>query len=72
MLHMHGAMYQAIWSMLIVLGTCMCVKCNVNYLVAGFEDGSIALFDYKKQLEAITELKVHSEPGNKTIIMLAS
>ena len=41
----------------------MCVKCNVNYLVAGFEEGSIALFDYRKQLEAVTELKAHDEPG---------
>ena len=48
---------------LLFLGTCMCVKCNVNYLVAGFEQGSIVLFDYRKQLEAVTELKVHDEPG---------
>ena len=45
------------------LGTCMCVKCNGNYLVAGFEQGSIVLFDYRKQLEAVSELKAHDEPG---------
>ena len=41
----------------------MCVKCNVDYLVAGFEEGSVVLFDYRKHSEAVTELKVHDEPG---------
>ena len=41
----------------------MCVKCNVHYLVAGFEDGSIVLFDYRKQAGAVTDLKAHDEPG---------
>ena len=40
----------------------MSVKCTANHLVAGFEEGSIALFDFRKP-EAITELKAHNEPG---------
>lgn len=51
---------------LLFLGTCMCVKCNVNYLVAGFEQGSIALFDFRKQLEAVSELKAHDDPGGNS------
>ena len=42
----------------------MCVKCNVGYLVAGFEEGSIVLFDHRKQSEAVAELKAHDEPGS--------
>ena len=57
-LSIHACMVSLLFS-----GTCMCVKCNVNYLVAGFEEGSIAIFDYRKQLEAVTELKTHDEPG---------
>lgn len=40
----------------------MCVKCTANHLVAGYEEGSIALFDYRKP-EAVTEFKAHNEPG---------
>lgn len=43
-------------------GTCMCIHCNVGCLVTGFEEGSIVLFDYRKQLEAVAELKAHDEP----------
>lgn len=50
-------------SYVLIVGTCMCIKCNVNYLVAGFEEGSVALFDHRKQLDALTELKAHDEPG---------
>ena len=41
----------------------MCIHCNVGCLVTGFEEGSIVLFDYRKQLEAVAELKAHDEPG---------
>jgi len=40
----------------------MCVHYCNNYILAGFEDGSIVLFDYRK-CEPVSELKVHSEPG---------
>ena len=41
----------------------MCVKCNDNYLVAGFEEGSVVLFDYRRQEGAVMEFKAHNEPG---------
>lgn len=56
----------------VVLGTCMCVKHDGNYLVAGFEEGSIALFDYRKQAEAVTEFKAHDEPGKDIFILVVA
>lgn len=48
---------------ILFVGTCMCVKCNDNYLVAGFEEGSVVLFDYRRQEGAVMEFKAHNEPG---------
>ena len=35
-------------SCILTIGTCMCVQCNVGYLIAGFEEGSIVLFGHRK------------------------
>jgi len=50
------------YDMCLTIGTCMCVHCCSNHILAGFEDGSIVLFDHRK-CEPVSELKVHSEPG---------
>ncbi|XP_065887298.1 uncharacterized protein [Dysidea avara] len=42
-------------------GTCMCVHYYNNHILAGFEDGSVVLFDCRN-CKPVSELKVHSEP----------
>ena len=46
----------------------MCVKlwCNssgVVHLLGGFEDGSVVLWDCRKNSSELTSLKLFSEPG---------
>ena len=40
----------------------MCVHYYNNHILAGFEDGSVVLFDCRN-CKPVSELKVHSEPG---------
>ena len=50
-------------------GRCMCVRWYVSpdrvvYLLAGFEDGSVVLWDCRNNTSELTTLKLFSEPGN--------
>ena len=47
----------------------MCVRWYVSpdrvvYLLAGFEDGSVVLWDCRNNTSELTTLKLFSEPGN--------
>ena len=49
----------------------MCVKCfesstcSRTYVLAGFEDGSIALWDCRNVRQEVSSLKLFSDPGSQ-------
>ncbi len=53
-------------------GMCMCVKLfyspvsSVVYVLGGFEDGSVVMWDYRNKSEELASLKLFSEPGRMT------